>query len=78
MSKTTNKCFGYDSKQSDGETLVPELWGMRSTSPLPLLLDPLRIGMVVPVRVTSMGQIELFDHLTVCKQMTDVKLNGEQ
>ena len=23
-------------------------------------------------RFLSMGQIELFDHLTVCKQMTDV------
>ena len=30
---------------------------------------------IVPVRVTSMGQIELFTHLTVCKQMTDVKLH---
>ena len=29
-------------------------------------------GGVAPDRVLSMGQIELFDHLTVCKQMTDV------
>ena len=26
-------------------------------------------------RVPSKGQIELLDHLTVCKQMTDSKLN---
>ena len=24
-----------------------------------------------------MGQIELFNHLTMCKQMTGVKLNGQ-
>ena len=24
---------------------------------------------VVPIRATSMGQIDLFNHLTVCKQM---------
>ena len=32
-------------------------------------------GMVVPVRVPYIGRIELFNHLTVCKQMTGVKLN---
>ena len=30
---------------------------------------------VVPVRVQSMGQIELFNYLTVSRQMADVKLN---
>ena len=30
-------------------------------------LDPLKPGVVVPVRVTSMGQIEQFDHLLYLK-----------
>ena len=34
-----------------------------------------RSGVVIPVKVQSMDHIELFDHLTVCKQMTGVKLN---
>ena len=33
---------------------------MWSTSSLPLLPGPLRPGVVVPVRVPSMGQIDLF------------------
>ena len=33
------------------------------------------IVVVVSVSVQSIGQIGLFNHLTVCKQMTDVKLN---
>ena len=67
-----------------------ELWGMRSTSTVPLLPGPLYPRVVAPNRVLSMGQIEmfdiqavylgwtdlfevaLFDHLTVCKQMTDL------
>ena len=32
-------------------------------------------GIVVPDRVASMHQIELCNHLTVCKQMTNAKLN---
>ena len=31
---------------------------------------------VVPVRVLPMGQIELFNHLTMCKQITDVKIES--
>ena len=69
----------YDSEPSNGEVIL-DLWGMQITPSLPLLLDPLWPRLVVPVRVRSMGQVELFDqelfnHLTVCKQMTDVKLN---
>ena len=30
--------------------------------------------MVVPVRVSSRGQTELYDHLSVCKQISDVEL----
>ena len=55
-----NECLGYDIKQSDGETPVMlELWGMQSTSLLPLLRGPLwpRVGALD--RVLSMSQIEL-------------------
>ncbi len=66
-----NECPRYDTKQSDGEaTVMLELWGMRSTSLLPLLPGPLWPRVEAPDRVLSMGQIELFDHLTVCNQMT--------
>ena len=51
---------GYDTKQSDGESPVMlELWGMRSTLLLPSLSGPLWPEMVAPVRIPSMGQIEL-------------------
>ena len=39
----------YDSKPSDGESLALEIWGM------PLLLDPLWLGVVASDRVLSMG-----------------------
>ena len=42
---------------------------------LPLLLGPLYPRVVVPVKVPSMGQVELFNHLTVSKQMTDIKMD---
>ena len=49
-------------KQSDGETLLMlELWGMWSTSLLPLVPRPLLSTLVVSDRVLSMGQIEVFD-----------------
>ena len=72
---------------------MPELWGMLSTSSLPLVPGSLGPGVVAPERVLSMGRIELwhlnwlqrddfgsielyeiepFDHLIVCKQMTDI------
>ena len=61
---------GYDTKQSDGEVPVMlELWGMQSTPLLPLLLSPLRSGVVAPDRVLSMSyiklncEIELFWHV---------------
>ena len=55
-----------------------KLWRMWGTLSLPLLPGPLGPGVVVPARVLSMGQIELFNHLLYLKpfkQMTDVKLN---
>ena len=46
-----------------------ELWG------LPSLAGPLWPRVVAPARGLSMGQIELFDIQTECKQMTYAKLN---
>ena len=63
----------YDIKQSDGEPPVMlDLWGMWSTLLLSLIPDPLWPGVVAPGRVLSMSWIEMFDHLSVYKQMTDV------
>ena len=63
-------CPRYDIKSSDGEAPAMEIWGMSSTSSLPLLPGPLWPGVLATDRVLSIGQIEQ----TVCKQMTDVKL----
>ena len=49
-----------------------ELWGMQSTPSLPSLQGPLWPGEVALDRLLSMGQIEMFYHLTKHKQMTDV------
>ena len=53
---------GYNTKLSDGEVPVLQLWEMWSTPSLPGLLWP---RVVLYARVSSMGQIKLFDHLTV-------------
>ena len=58
----------YDTKLSDGKAPVLELWEMKSTPSLPLLIDSLSPIVVVPVTVLSMGQIKLFNYLTVFKQ----------
>ena len=42
---------------------------------MPLLPSPLWPGLVIPVRVPSIGQIELFNHFTVCKQKFEAELN---
>ena len=56
------KCPGYDTKQSNGEAPVMlELWGMQSTSSLPLLPCPLWSGVGAPDRIPPMGQVELLD-----------------
>ena len=47
---------------------------MWSTPSLPLLPDPFLAGVVVLIKVPTMGEIELFNHLTVSKQITDIKL----
>ena len=57
-----HKCSGYGTKQSEAETpIMLELWGLWSTISLPSLPSPLWPGVVVPDRVLSLGQIELFD-----------------
>ena len=71
-----NECLEYDTKQSDGEASVMlELWGMQSTPSVPSLPGPLWPKVVARDRVLFMGQIELFDIQTECKQMTYAKLN---
>ena len=51
-----NESAGYDTKQSDGEVPVMlELWGMQSTSSLPMIQGPFWPGMVAPDRALSMG-----------------------
>ena len=49
---------------------MPEILGMLSIPSLPLLPGPLWLGVVVPDRVMSTGQIELI----VGKQMIGVRL----
>ena len=56
---SSKECPRYDTKQSDGEVPVMlELWGIWSTPSLPLLPDPLGLGVIAPDRVLSVGQIE--------------------
>ena len=57
---------GYDTKQSDGKAPeMLELWEIQSTPSLPLLKCPLWPGVVAPDRDLSMGQIELFDIISL-------------
>ena len=53
---------------SDGEASVLELWRMCTAHSLPLLVypDPEWLYQL------SIGQIVLFNHVTVCKQKNDV------
>ena len=51
-----NECPGFNTKQSDAEApAILELWEMWSTLSLPSLPGSLWPGVVVPVRVPSMG-----------------------
>ena len=61
---------------SDGEAPVLELWGMWSIPSLPLLSDSLWPRMILPVRVLSMGQIELFNHLLYLKPFNCGQTHG--
>ena len=55
-------CPRYDTKPSNGEAWVLKFWGMWSTSSMSLLPGLLWLRMVVPVKVSSMGQIDLFEN----------------
>ena len=50
-------------------------WESRVHLLLPLLPGPPRHGVGAPDRILSLDQIELFDIQSVCKQMTNAKLN---
>ena len=52
-----------------------EIEGMWSTLLLPLLPGPLRPGVVLIVKVLSMDQIELFNHLLVLKPFNSMQTN---
>ena len=63
-------------KQSDGEApIMLEIWGIQSFPLLPLLLGSLWPRVVVPGRVLSMSQIELFGIQTDYKQMIYAKFD---
>ena len=71
---------GYPTSCVLGMTLshlsgVLELCRMWSTSSLQLLPGPLWPRVVVPVRVTSIGQIELFNHSQYLKPFNCVQTN---
>ena len=68
-------CPRYDTKPSDEEVAVLELWGMWSTCSLLLLSFPLWLDVVIPVRAWSTGQIELFNHLLYLKPFNCVQTN---
>ena len=57
-----NECPAYDTKQTDGEaSVMPEIWGMQSTTSLQSLPAPLWLGVVARDRVLSLDQIEQLD-----------------
>ena len=60
-----SKCPEYDSKPSDGGASVLELWGIQNTPSLRLLSGPFWHRALIPVRVLSMGQLELFKGLSL-------------
>ena len=56
----SNKCPGYNTKQSDGEVpIMLELWGMQSIPLLPSLPFPLWLRVVATDRVLSMRILEV-------------------
>ena len=73
--KQKNKCLGYGTKLHLMARL--QLWSFGECE-LSLHYHYCQDNwpkMVISVRVPSMDQIELFNHLNVYKHMTDVKLN---
>ena len=68
-------CPVYDTKPSDDEATVLELWGMLSIPSSPLLRGPLWPSVVVLVRVPSMGQIYYLIILLYLKPFNSVQTN---
>ena len=61
MDCISNECSGYVTKKSDGEAPVMlEILGILNTPSLLSHPDPLWPGVVVPDRILSKGQLELF------------------
>ena len=75
VSTHSNECSEYDTKQSDGQAPVLELWRMWSTPSLPLFSGPLWPGVVALVCVLSMDQIELFNLLLYLKPFNCMQTN---
>ena len=76
---TFNKCPRYDTKLSDDKAVVLEFWGMGSIFSQSLLSVPLWTGGLVSVRVLSLGQTDINNHLleNICVQkMICIKLNN--
>ena len=67
----------HDTKLSDDEAPFLEFGGMWSSPSPSLLPGPLWLGMVVPVGVPSMGQIELFDIHETIKQISSNSFNNK-
>ena len=56
LGRGVNECPRYETKNSVGEPpVILELWGMQSTTLLPSLPGPLRLRVVAPDWVLSMG-----------------------
>ena len=56
------RSYKYQTLSSDDEALVLEIWRMWNTPSSLLIPVPLWPGVVVAVRVPSMGQIEKVNH----------------
>ena len=73
LAPALNECPGYDTESFDGEAQVLELWGIWDTPSMPLFPSQLWTRVVIPVRVQSMDQIELFNYLLDLKPFNCVQ-----
>ena len=76
VNSTSPECSGYDIKPSDvEEALVVERWGMWRTPSLLTLPGPLRPGVIVLVRISSLSQISICNHFINLKPSNCVQTN---